>query len=133
MEKLECIVLIDDDALTNSLHSEIINDLGIVKRITTFTNNQDAITFFKSINKVVHKPELIFVDVNMDGESGFDFLTKFYEENDYYRKEVRIIMLSSSTLKEDKKLADSFGVEYVVKPLTEEKIMSLVDSVELDR
>jgi two-component SAPR family response regulator len=132
MEKLECIVLIDDDALTNYLHSEIINDLGIVKEIRTFTSNKEAITFFKGINKNVQKPELIFVDINMDGESGFDFLAEFQKEDDYYRKEVRIIMLSSSTLKDDKKLADSFGVEYMVKPLTDDKLFSLIHSMELD-
>jgi two-component SAPR family response regulator len=133
MEKLECIVLIDDDVLTNYLHSEIINDLEIVKEIRTFTNNKEAINFFRSNHKKKCKPELIFVDINMDGESGFDFLSEFYKVDDYFTKEARFIMLSSSTLKEDKKMADSFGVEYMVKPLTEEKLLSLFHSMELNR
>jgi two-component SAPR family response regulator len=133
MEKLECIVLIDDDALTNYLHSEIINDLDIVKEVRTFTSNKDAIAFFRSINQWSFKPELIFVDINMDGESGFDFLTELYKEDNFFLTEARFIMLSSSTLREDKKVADSFGVEYMVKPLTEEKLLGLVHSMELDR
>src|SRR6186997_2003046 len=102
MDRLECIVLIDDDVLTNYLHSEIINDLGVVKEIRSFTNNKEAMAFFKGLS-TEKKPELIFVDINMDGESGFDFVSEFSEESDYCRKEARIIMLSSSTLKDDKK------------------------------
>lgn len=69
------ILLVDDDAVTNMMHSRVIERSGRAKRIDVATDGQEALDLLRSDLAAGHPlPELIFLDINMPGMGGFEFL-----------------------------------------------------------
>lgn len=122
MKRLKSILLIDDDAVTNFLHESLIQDFNVTDDIKVIENGEDAFQYLKQFYLEGNCPELIFLDLNMPITNGFEFLES-YKLLESIRGDSVIILLSSSDLKSDKVVADSFGVnDFIVKPLTSEKL-----------
>ncbi len=68
-------------------------------------------------------PDLIFLDINMPVMNGFEFLAEVQKEK--LCPNAKIVMLSSSINPSDKQKSESFPqvIDYIIKPLTTEKIM----------
>ena len=131
MEKVNCIILIDDDPVTNFLNAEVIKSLDIAKDVKAFTAIGEALALVKEKCGGSDCPEIIFLDVNMATEDGFDFLNELHFLNADFNK-MKVIMLSSSNLSKDKNKAKQLGAfDYLVKPLDEVSLMSVVRSAQL--
>jgi len=74
MEKMKFIVLIDDDYATI-----ILEESGICEEYLFFDSPIEALEYFeKEAQKATPKlPELIFLDINMPGLDGWQFLEKY--------------------------------------------------------
>ena len=131
MEKVNCILLIDDDPVTNFLNTEVIKSLGIARNVRSCTNIGEAIALVKEKSGERDFPEIIFLDVNLEAEDGFDFLRELHFLDVDVNK-MKVIMLSSSTLSRDKRRAMELGAfEYLVKPLDEDSLLSIVRSAQV--
>lgn len=110
---------IDDDQLTNVLHSRLTELLLNVNK-NTFLDAEDAV---EQLEKSNTHPDLIFLDLNMPGISGFDFLDIMKERN----FDIPTVVLSSSIQKSDidKSLSYDNVVTYLTKPLKKETLMML--------
>jgi CheY-like chemotaxis protein len=79
-------------------------------------------------------PELIFVDINMPGINGWEFLEKFRANHNSILKEVVTVMLTTSINPDDKEKSKRLNVSnYFAKPLTVKVLEDLYDSYFNDR
>ncbi len=113
------IVLIDDDPIQIMLNELIIKKKLSVSEIFTFTHGKNALKFIEK-NKV----DVIFLDLNMPGMSGFDVLNSI----DLMNSKVSVIMLSSSL--DPKQINECYAYsnvsDYIVKPLNDKSLEKLM-------
>jgi CheY-like chemotaxis protein len=120
--KIEKILLIDDDKITNYLNEKLIIRLGIGNEIVVKANGKDALLYLKDTEIF---PSLIFLDINMPGLNAFDFIEEF-KRLGYQRKDVVIVILTISDDLDDLIRLKYLGrYAYLNKPLTEEKMLEI--------
>ncbi len=127
--KLNSILLIDDDEATNFIHQFVIQDHGFCNHIVTKLNGQEALDYLDTPNENgLPNPDIIFVDINMPTLDGWGFLEKY--ETEFGRQPSKIIvMLTTSLNKHDKERAESMNVisEFRNKPLSTEILDEIVE------
>jgi CheY-like chemotaxis protein len=132
--KLDNILLVDDDDISNHLHCEIISKLEIAREVVCQRNGRDAIEYiarqyytFKSL------PSLILLDLKMPIMDGFDFINEIKKSDLLTVNRIPIAILTTSDNEEDKRRIQQLGdFFYLTKPLTEEKIWQIIDREPLD-
>ncbi len=123
---MKTILCVDDDLITLSICSIVMQKANFCEEIITLNNGKEAVDFYKNLsNQVLEKteanvPELVFLDLNMPIMNGWDFLDSF--EADYlslFPKTI-VYILSSSVdpidLEKSKSYASVKG--FISKPLT---------------
>lgn len=128
--KLKCVLLVDDDEFTNLLHRTLIEDVGISKNIETAESASVALDLLECPKKAECKaPDIIFLDLNMPGMSGWDFLDLYNNKKTECKNKTRIIILSNSTNPYDRKKAESYAqvAGFRSKPLTDLMIHEIMD------
>jgi CheY-like chemotaxis protein len=128
MKKIKCALLIDDDSINNFINERLIKKLNIAEEVKVVLNGQEGLKYIQEICIPQHTcPELILLDINMPVMDGFEFL-KEYKILDFSGKNsIIIIMLTTSTSPNDtERLNDSGASGYINKPLTENKLIELM-------
>ncbi|MCW3111021.1 MAG: response regulator [Segetibacter sp.] len=125
--KLNRVLLIDDDDVTNFLHKKVLMRTGIVRNIETVETAKEALDLLCE-NEVSGKPELIFLDVNMPGLTGWDFIDEYKAIKERYGIESTIILLTASANPDDEKKARDINeiTEFLSKPLTDEMVNEII-------
>ena len=131
-KKLQNIVLVDDNETTSFLNNRLLNRLAIADQVRTFTRAEEAYDFLwgngrQPSEAIDHLPELIFVDLKMPGMDGFEFL-KHYDSlpPEVKSKTVMAVLTTSMHAADTARVAQFKDVEYLTKPLTEEKMQKLM-------
>ena len=136
MEKLNCILLVDDDAATNYLNKSFITRFGLAKYVFEVTDGQDALDFilrkgaFRKIANQYPLPDLILLDINMSNLDGFEFLEEYHRLDPKFRS-APIVLLSTSDRKPDFQKARSFPMvaDYLVKPIRRDTWKQILKAV----
>ncbi|MES2732586.1 MAG: response regulator [Bacteroidota bacterium] len=135
MNKLHCILLVDDDYASNFLSQIIIESAQFADHIHLTQNGAEALEFLQErFDEYPNAegsacPELILLDINMPVMDGFEFLEEFDKLPLVRKNNISIVMLTSSNNRIDMERAKQYNVTaYLSKPLTEEKIKNLVIS-----
>lgn len=130
-KKLNLILLIDDDADDNFFHTRIIKKLDLAENIEVQYDGQEAMEFLtnKDQNDKYPRPDLIFLDINMPGVDGWEFLEMYIKLPAELKGGPVITMLTTSLNPNDRKKAEKLSIikGYYNKPLTEpilQEIMS---------
>ncbi|MCY7329585.1 MAG: response regulator [Saprospiraceae bacterium] len=126
-KKLNCILLVDDDAEDNYFHQIIINEMNITERIEVALNGVEALNFLKKENQI--HPDIIFLDINMPKMNGWEFMEAYKELRADQKAKVVVVMLTTSENPEDKKRAGQFPdiIGFNSKPLTEEILNRILE------
>lgn len=130
MTPLNRILLIDDDTVTNMMHRRVIEKSGRVRKIEVATDGQEALDILcADIEAGRALPELIFLDINMPGMGGFEFLECYAKLETQSDNQLIIVMLSTSLLRADHERAeaDPNVHSFCDKPLRLEKLLELVN------
>jgi len=125
-----CIMLVDDDKNDNFFHEREIKKNNIETIVIVEESGTGALKYLKSmINKKKIAPALIFLDINMPGMSGWEFLEEYKNLHKEIQSKVMIIMLTTSDRPENIERAKSyeFVSDYITKPLTKEKMEDIND------
>ena len=127
MRKLYCVLLVDDDEITNFVHEALIMDAGAAERVLVAHNGQEAINLLKQ-QKKGNYPSLIFMDINMPVMDGFEFLNAYRALDEDLRRSVTVIMLTSSLNPRDIERTKNTGIaDFLNKPLTGDKLKAVVE------
>jgi CheY-like chemotaxis protein len=130
MKNLNCVLLVDDDQINNFLNERIIKKLGVSNKIKTSQNGEEALLYLAKNCCTFEDgyPDLILLDNNMPEMNGIEFMESFNEINFNSNSRVKVVVLTASENPNDKEKLKDLGVEaYLIKPLTEEKLMSILD------
>lgn len=117
---MNCIIL-DDEEMARAIITQMITNHNELNLVQDFSNAMQAIKFLNQ-NDV----DLIFLDIHMPDFTGFDFIQTI-------KNPPRIILVTS-----DKNFAiDAFEyeciVDYLVKPITEERFVKAVQKLKKAR
>ncbi len=127
-EKLSCILLIDDDEATNYLNEKVIEEIGCADKVIVKNDAETALAYLNSYDDEHPKPKLTFVDINMPGMNGWEFVERYKKIKEKSTEQSVLIMLSTSINPSDIEKANKINVidGYRSKPLTKEMIDSII-------
>ena len=78
MQKLPCVLLIDDDPTTNFLNEQLLRGLGVTDEVLVARNGEQALTLLARTGRAgLPRPALILLDLNMPVMNGIDFLEAY--------------------------------------------------------
>ncbi|MGV3538392.1 MAG: response regulator [Rufibacter sp.] len=135
MKKLEGILLVDDDDTNNFLNNRLLSRMQLAGKIREFRNGKQAFDYLYNISQGHYdasvpeyfKPSLILLDINMPVMDGFEFLELFHQLPEAFRKDIVLALLTTSEHGQDTARAAMSKVAYLTKPLTAEKVQTLVE------
>jgi CheY-like chemotaxis protein len=72
---IRCILLVDDDPDDNFLHRLVIEESGLCEHVRETTSGAEALRYLTNPDASARPfPDVVLLDVNLPGMSGFDFL-----------------------------------------------------------
>lgn len=129
MEKsVNSVLLIDDDKATNFLNHYMLSRHKSFDAIHIESSGIKALNYLKKVcSGDAIKPNLIFLDINMPGMNGWEFLEKLSRFPTAFTADMKIIMLSASSSKRDINKSFEFKLvnDYMSKPLS----INILDTV----
>ncbi len=72
-DKLNCIMLIDDNEDDNFFHSRVIQKNSLANNVIVMPSALEALGYLKLKDQQRIKPDLILLDINMPGMNGWEF------------------------------------------------------------
>ena len=129
MKRLTCILLIDDDEITNFVHESLIEDLHVTEQVLIAQNGREALELINHRQQANQECiELIFLDINMPVMNGFEFLEAYQQLDTALQQSIVIVMLTSSlNPKDQQRVENTPAADYLNKPLTEENLKKVLE------
>ncbi|APQ19088.1 response regulator [Maribacter hydrothermalis] len=130
LERLNTILLVDDDEASNFLHSIFINKLDLDVNINSALNGQEAIEFILGKGQEeLELPCMVMLDLRMPIMDGWQFM-KAYEElvPKKLKDQITIVLVTISDNKEDKEraIANEYIADFSQKPLSDATFKALI-------
>jgi two-component system response regulator len=118
------ILLVEDNPADISLTKEALNRNEIVNEIYVVHNGVEALNFLEK----KHRPDLIFLDLNLPKMTGLEVLKEIKEHEKY--KRIPVIILTISNNEEDLiKAYDLHANCYINKPLEIKEFYAIMSSI----
>jgi len=132
---LDCILLVDDDQFTNYINVKVIQKAKVNTHIQMTTSAEEALDFLREEGRFtdaagIPKPGIIFLDLNMPGMNGWEFLDEFRTLLEERKARIVLVILTSSNnpMEMEKASLNKDVVAFWTKPLRPEKVVALVDA-----
>ncbi len=128
MDKLDSILLIDDDNVTNFLSKHLIESLNICHHVFTYKNGQEALNHFSDKDRFLKTPaSIIFLDLNMPVMDGYEFMANYQKLPQEFKTAKVIALIAEITTTPAEKITNKLGADgYLNKPITKEKIEHII-------
>ena len=126
--KLNCVLLVDDDRVSNFITEKVLNGMGVTSMVTTAYDGKKGLDYIKyqCTDDLGTCPDLILLDINMPLIDGREFVDRYHKIP--RQKECVIVVLSATDLPDAEKteLRNAGVSEFLVKPLNADKINDIV-------
>lgn len=129
MKKLQTILLIDDDEATNFLHKYILEKEQFAENVVCMKSGQEALNYLTTkTDNNYPQPDLIFLDINMPGMNGWEFIEEYKQIDKDQRGEKIVVMLTTSTDPFEKEKATNIKQInlFKTKPLTSDMVSNII-------
>lgn len=129
-QKLNCILLVDDDEPTNFINLKMIKHLDCADLVTAVESGQKGLDYLnEAVTGKLPWPDIIFVDINMPAMTGWEFIAAFDELYKKKKTNTKLIMLTTSINPADAKRAESHVSinEFRNKPLSLQMIKQIIN------
>jgi len=125
------IYMADDDDDDRMLFADALADLGLPVQVKQAPDGQRLLDM--QYQGVLQLPEIIFLDINMPGRSGFECLKEIKNAGRDFTG-VKVVMLSTSSSPENIEMSYGLGADlYAVKPSSFQSLKELLyDILTLD-
>lgn len=126
-QKLNKILLVDDNEADNYLHKLIISEAEVAESVVDQPDGKAALEYLeKGADQL--PPDLIFLDINMPRMNGWEFLEAYAQLPDELQSAVVIVMLTTSVFSKDRERAERLPnfSGFLSKPLTEEDLQKVI-------
>ena len=125
------ILLVEDNPGDVRLAQESFKDAKIRNRLTVAGNGREALEILGRAGKdgAFARPDVVFLDLNLPGESGFDVLAKMKQSPE--TSDIPVVILSGSRAEQD--IAKSYQLNascYITKPLDLQQFMEVIRTIE---
>jgi CheY-like chemotaxis protein len=121
-------MLVDDNEHDNFFHEREIKKVDASIDVVAKQSGNEALDYLKlNREKENLHPDLIFLDINMQGMNGWEFLEQYSLLTKEVQSHALIVMLTTSSNPADNKRAQSFDFisDYITKPLTQEIMIKI--------
>ena len=128
-KKLNRVLLIDDSEADLFLHGRTINRAGITGQVIEKFGGKEALEYLMTKEDgEFPRPELIFLDINMPGMNGWEFLEEYRKLPQEQKAGVIVCLLTTSLSKEDKDASESYAdlSLFLSKPLSREMLDEVI-------
>ncbi|MDQ4140364.1 MAG: response regulator [Bacteroidota bacterium] len=128
MNKLNCVLLVDDNETTCFINRLLLDKLNIVQELLIARDGRAALDLLQErLNSGQKLPELILLDIKMPGMDGFEFYSEYKKRPEFSSS--LVVMLTTSQNTRDLEQAKALGISYyLTKPLTPQKISDIIDT-----
>ena len=133
LEEIGCVLLVDDDKITNILHSRLLKICNIHCPVEIVTSGAKALDFLTCKGEFAdytnaRQPGIILLDINMPLMNGWEFLDEYKKFDEKQKSKIFIVMLTSSIDPIDKRRADKNEdiKMFLNKPLTKENLLKVI-------
>ena len=123
-------ILIVDDHDSDLLYGRIMVERSkVASTVATFEDARDALHYLQQPEG--RSVELVLLDMNMPGMSGFEFLAAFEALNRSGVSPAVVVMLTSSPDPHDRERAFAFASvrDYMVKPIDQAQMRGIVERI----
>lgn len=130
-KKLNSVLLIDDDRSTNFFNKIIIQKANCTDTIVVVESGEQGLEYLNtSIDQKFPQPDLIFLDINMPGMDGWEFMEHYEKLDDNKKGKIIIIMLTTSLNPDDKEKADQILDirAFKNKPLSTAMVLEIIQN-----
>ncbi|MCY2687740.1 response regulator [Salinimicrobium sp. TH3] len=132
MKRPKYYIVVDDDKTNNLICEFTIKSFNPQAVIMLFLEPEEALMFIKEdySGGAVDFPTILFLDVNMPGMSGWEFLDVFQKFEEHIKNQFQIFILTSSIedFSNEAKLYP-FVSGFLSKPLKKDKLKGLVEAL----
>lgn len=124
------ILFIDDDKVTNFYNKKIVNKYKKVENVISVDSGKSALEYLLSTetkNTII--PDLIFLDINMPGMSGWEFIEEYKKIDRKITKGIKMILLTTSSNNEDYERSKQIEIVdgFINKPLSVNLLEEIVE------
>jgi CheY-like chemotaxis protein len=125
------IFLVEDNPGDIRLSREALRGGKVRNRLSVAENGAAAVAFLRKKGKyrAAPRPDLILLDLNLPGKSGFEVLREIKADPEL--KRIPVVVLTASEAEED--IVKSYDLHancYIAKPVTLESFLQIVRSIE---
>lgn len=134
MEKIKQVLVIDDDPINNIIFQKLSEFIDFAEEIIPFISAVDSLDYLQKLEgDQITPPNIIFLDIRMPIVNGWEFLERLSKLNkNHYFDRTAIYMLTSSSEQSDINKAKNYSLvtDYIVKPLSTEKLEEIKEKTQ---
>lgn len=130
--KYKSVMIVDDCEIDNHVNEIIIKRAGFAEKVYKHSGAVGSLEFLKNIEMLDYTavdllPSVVFLDINMPILDGFQFLDELNNFPTPLNKNIKIVILSSSSNPVDIKRASQYKqvVKFLHKPLRKEDLYNI--------